>query len=298
MKKNWFRTVCIVVVFLVTIYYLLPLVVKKNYVKCDIEVYNQEDQKIYEVAEKDYKLGSNLFGPEFEEQISISSVNDSFLVSGRLPDKILRTIDTAIDYTKNQKISVKVVEKFSKVSLPTWFSDKQLKLGLDLQGGMHLVMSVETEGLSKDAAESSVKSALEIIRNRVDQFGVAEPTIQRIGDNRILVQLPGLRNARRAKDLIGKTALLEFNLLADNEDMSETVEAIDDYLQDNYTKYAYLRKIEKVAEEETALEETLFETEEEKKDSISIEGKEKKKKQIQQKPLYQTVKKNISFHHL
>src|SRR6266540_6141811 len=63
-----------------------------------------------------------------------------------------------------------------------------------------------------------VKQGLETIRNRVDQFGVAEPSIQQQGDNRILVQLPGVQDPERAKSLIGKTALLEFKMVDDRVD--------------------------------------------------------------------------------
>ncbi len=64
--------------------------------------------------------------------------------------------------------------------------------------------------------ESAVDQGLETIRNRIDEFGVSEPTIQRQGSRRILVQLPGITDTKRAKDLIGKTALLEF-MLVDEE---------------------------------------------------------------------------------
>lgn len=59
----------------------------------------------------------------------------------------------------------------------------------------------------------AVRQGVETIRNRVDQFGVAEPTITRQGDDRILIQLPGVQDPERAKALIGKTALLEFKML-------------------------------------------------------------------------------------
>jgi preprotein translocase subunit SecD len=62
--------------------------------------------------------------------------------------------------------------------------------------------------------ENVVDQALKIIRNRIDQFGVAEPTVQAQGTDEIVVQLPGIQDPQRAKDLIGKTALLEFKLLA------------------------------------------------------------------------------------
>jgi preprotein translocase subunit SecD len=61
--------------------------------------------------------------------------------------------------------------------------------------------------------DDAVRQGVETIRNRVDQFGVAEPTITRQGDDRILIQLPGVQDPDRAKALIGKTALLEFKLL-------------------------------------------------------------------------------------
>jgi preprotein translocase subunit SecD len=64
----------------------------------------------------------------------------------------------------------------------------------------------------------AVRQGLETIRNRIDQFGVAEPSIQQQGDNRILVQLPGVQDPARAKALIGKTALLEFKLVDERMD--------------------------------------------------------------------------------
>jgi preprotein translocase subunit SecD len=64
----------------------------------------------------------------------------------------------------------------------------------------------------------AVRQGLETIRNRVDQFGVAEPSIQQQGENRILIQLPGVQDPERAKALIGKTALLEFKLVDDKVD--------------------------------------------------------------------------------
>jgi preprotein translocase subunit SecD len=64
------------------------------------------------------------------------------------------------------------------------------------------------------ARERFVEQGLQILRNRIDQFGVAEPTIQAQGTDQIAVQLPGIQDPQRAKDLIGRTALLEFKLVA------------------------------------------------------------------------------------
>lgn len=174
-------------------------------------------------------------------------------------------------------------------SMPEWWQknmpNKGIVLGLDLQGGLHLVFEVEAdkavestveryaftikEMLQKKKLQTEVKKnglnievtpvtqdiikalkegynnldisesgqtatlklndkessfikdnaadqALETIRNRIDQFGVAEPTIHRQGQNEIVVQLPGVKDPRRAIDLVGKTALLEFKIVNDD----------------------------------------------------------------------------------
>ncbi len=73
-------------------------------------------------------------------------------------------------------------------------------------------------GEAVNIRELAVRQGLETIRNRIDQFGVAEPSIQQQGENRILVQLPGVQDPARAKALIGKTALLEFKLVDERTD--------------------------------------------------------------------------------
>ncbi len=93
----------------------------------------------------------------------------------------------------------------------------KIKLGLDLQGGMHLILRVDTSKLSAKAKEDAPARAMEIIRNRIDQFGVSEPSIQMEGADRIVVQLPGVRDRERALALIGKTALLEFKIVSDDD---------------------------------------------------------------------------------
>ena len=81
--------------------------------------------------------------------------------------------------------------------------------------------------LSKEEIRSlrdyAVDQTLETIRNRIDQFGVSEPIIQRHGQNNILVQLPGIQDPERAKQIIGKTALLEFKLVDDNANVEDAI---------------------------------------------------------------------------
>src|ERR1044071_9529277 len=81
--------------------------------------------------------------------------------------------------------------------------------------------------LSKEELRSlrdyAVDQSLETIRNRIDQFGVSEPIIQREGQENILIQLPGIQDPERAKDIIGKTALLEFKLVDDTANVEEAI---------------------------------------------------------------------------
>lgn len=102
---------------------------------------------------------------------------------------------------------------------------KVINLGLDLKGGMHLVLEVDKTKIPKGTTlNDAMDRAIEILRNRIDQFGVAEPLIQKQGDNLILVQLPGVKDTQRAIDLIGKTALLEFKLVDDSGKLNEAIE--------------------------------------------------------------------------
>lgn len=93
---------------------------------------------------------------------------------------------------------------------------KKIKLGLDLLGGMQLMLQVEKSGLKKETAKDVTDRALEVIRNRIDALGVAEPLIQKAGEDRILIQLPGVKDPERAIEIIGRTALLEFKLVSDD----------------------------------------------------------------------------------
>jgi protein-export membrane protein SecD len=107
---------------------------------------------------------------------------------------------------------------------------KAIHLGLDLQGGMHLVLEVDRSRLSPAEAEDAPDRVKEILDRRVDEFGVAEPLIQREGEDRIVVQLPGLTDRARAMELIGKTALLEFKLVRTAEEASNVYTRLDAYL--------------------------------------------------------------------
>jgi SecD/SecF fusion protein len=110
--------------------------------------------------------------------------------------------------------------------------EKRINLGLDLKGGMHLLLKVDTSALTGEAKADACDRALEVIRNRIDQFGVREPTIVKQGEDEIVVQLPGVTDRDRAIDIIGKTAQLEFKLVSiDSEKLRE---ALDGNIPDGF----------------------------------------------------------------
>lgn len=84
-----------------------------------------------------------------------------------------------------------------------------IKQGLDLQGGTHVVLeAVDTPEAKVD--EDAVQRVVKIIEKRVNEIGLTEPIIQRQGDRRIIVELPGIKEPEKAIEMLGKTALLEF----------------------------------------------------------------------------------------
>jgi len=103
-------------------------------------------------------------------------------------------------------------------------SEGTIKLGLDLQGGMYLsYMVIPTPGLDE---EEAIDQALEVIRNRINEFGVSEPSITRQGSDRIVVQLPGVRDPERARSIVERQALLEFKLIAYPTEEHPTVSSV------------------------------------------------------------------------
>ncbi len=90
------------------------------------------------------------------------------------------------------------------------FQRQGARLGLDLEGGTQLTLQADMESVPADQRDSALKGALNVIERRVNAYGVAEPHVQARGTDRIIVELPGVKNIEEAKKLIGQTAKLEF----------------------------------------------------------------------------------------
>lgn len=104
-----------------------------------------------------------------------------------------------------------------------------VNFGLDLAGGTHIVLELETDGLEEAKIKDAQEQTLEIIRNRVDKFGVSEPVIAASGINRIVVDLAGVP-AEEARGIVGNTAKLEFKMLSEVEQFSNVFPRIQQFV--------------------------------------------------------------------
>ncbi|MBO5532688.1 MAG: protein translocase subunit SecD [Fibrobacter sp.] len=106
---------------------------------------------------------------------------------------------------------------------------KSINFGLDLAGGTAITLEIDKTNIKGDDIKDIQEQSLEIIRNRVDQYGLSEPQISPSGDDRIVVELAGVDDST-AKALVGSTAKLEFKILAEAEKFTQVVGLIDQYL--------------------------------------------------------------------
>ena len=143
-----------------------------------------------------------------------------------------RSVVALQDALVEKKIPVESVKRTSPTRITLQFQNPDLKAQIqkllddfstftevDSAGSATTLVWELREAESKRIKDSAINQALETIRNRIDQFGVAEPLVQRQGLRQIVVQLPGVRDPKRAKDLIKETALLEFKMLDEENQM-------------------------------------------------------------------------------
>src|SRR4051812_18842191 len=106
---------------------------------------------------------------------------------------------------------VRALLALAVLALSAFFTlTQEPRLGLDLRGGTQIVLETQDSPTTK-ANRTSTDRALEVLRRRVDALGVAEPSLARSGDRRIVVELPGVQDPREAAEKIGRTAQLTFH---------------------------------------------------------------------------------------
>jgi SecD/SecF fusion protein len=102
-----------------------------------------------------------------------------------------------------------------------------VSLGLDLQGGMQLALELDQSDRASADPARDIELALTILRKRMDEFGVIEPLVQQAGNERIIVELPGLRDPERAKAIIRRNAFLEFRITDETRALDRSLPALD-----------------------------------------------------------------------
>ncbi len=143
-----------------------------------------------------------------------------------------RSVNSLQDLLVDKKIPVESVKRTGPTTVTIQFQNADLKEQIrkliedyptftetESAGSGNTIVWELRESESKRIKDSAINQALETIRNRIDQFGVAEPLVQRQGLKQIVVQLPGVKDPKRAKDLIKETALLEFKMLDEENQM-------------------------------------------------------------------------------
>jgi preprotein translocase subunit SecD len=102
-----------------------------------------------------------------------------------------------------------------------------LKRGLDLQGGMHLALELDQSKQVSADPKKDLDLALTVLRKRIDEFGVEEPLVQKVGDSRIVVELAGITEPARAKAIVQRSAFLEFKITDKTGALDKALPAMD-----------------------------------------------------------------------
>lgn len=126
-----------------------------------------------------------------------------------------------------------------------------LKRGLDLQGGMHLALELDQSKQVSADPKKDLDLALTVLRKRIDEFGVEEPLVQKVGDNRIVVELAGITDPARAKAIVQRSAFLEFKITDETGALEKALPAMDRTLRSLGVKG------EKQAEQPSAVQQLL-----------------------------------------
>jgi SecD/SecF fusion protein len=148
-------------------------------------------------------------------------------------DAVVLTITDDAQRTKALEVLQKLAVPVSATGFGGGTAD------IDVASAQNQITMKLTEAGLRDRLDAALQQSLEIVRQRVDQVGVAEPTIQRVGSDRMLVQLPGLQDPTRLRELLGSTAKMEFHMVANNVEQGQPVPPGVTMLPDAKTSQQY-----------------------------------------------------------
>ena len=228
MKKNRSKIFLIIATVLLALYFLYPTYKDNRFAKTlqslagqdSLAYVEQHEDEIRDARFKRIKLGLDLQGGmRVVLEVNVLKLWEDMAKS---KDEVFATIMS----------SVRNDSKTSNRPLIELVKDQFVQRGIRLSRYYGSIRDTDADLLSRleDESTKAIDRAMEIVRNRVDQYGVSEPSIQKQGGRRIIVELPGVSKESEVRQLLQGTALLEFKLLKDPEIALKVMESIDKYL--------------------------------------------------------------------
>ncbi|MGA2668169.1 MAG: protein translocase subunit SecD [Ignavibacteria bacterium] len=280
MKKNRFRIFVTLLFLALAFYFLYPTYKDHEFNKDIAQLKNAQDSaaffdknkaSIMKARDDKIKLGLDLQGGMYViMEVDVAKLLQD--LAKRKDDNFNNILDDAIELSKN-----------SDENLIDIFEGKLTAKGLSLKAYYGEIRDDDSKIRSdlKNEVDNSIDRAIQVVRNRIDQYGVSEPVIQKKGGNRLVVELPGVSNVEDVRKLLQGTALLEFKLVIDPQIALKVMEKIDTYLSggnlDSLNRADSLSKVKK---------------EPIKKDTLSVAGK--KENPDTAKVIQKDTKKDIS----
>jgi len=185
-----------------------------------INFVDQNNQKLINARDKRLKLGLDLKGGMYV----VMDVDVVKLLEDMAKNKDEQLTGILAEVKENSKNNEELILETFKIKL------QEKGLNLKSYYGELRDSDVDVESKLSKEIDNALDRAVEIVRNRVDQYGVAEPQIQKIGNSRIVVELPGVSNPEEVRKLLEGTALLEFKLVYDAQSTVRVMEAINKIL--------------------------------------------------------------------
>lgn len=305
MRKNRFRIILTLLFIGLSLYFLYPTYKDYQFNKDIKNLSNAQDSAaffdkysndILKARENRIKLGLDLQGGMYViMEVDIAKLMND--LAKKQDDILKQVLSAAAEQTKNSDedfvdiVDLKLKEK--GLSLKAYYGeirDEDSKIKSDL----------------KTEVDNAIDRAIQVVRNRIDQYGVSEPVIQKKGSSRLVVELPGVSNVQEVRKLLQGTALLEFKLVIDPQIAVKVMEKVNTYMAggnlDSLIKADSLSKITKTEPKKDTSKVTDTKV---KKDSTSITNvKDSTKKDTTKKDITKkdttgnkkkdTTKKNIT----
>lgn len=250
MKKSWGKILLVVVPIVIAIFLLFPTYkasklekLKQQYLEQAKKALNPSDSlAIVEKFEKQYgkalldarsnriKLGLDLRGGMYVTlEVDVLKMLEESAQRDAIDDIFLEVLEkTKADARTSDQDIVDIFQRnFDQIARP---KKKFLSDYFDF-GGEALASEEKIIEKLKENAKEAIDQALQVIRQRVDKYGISEPTIQKIGQRRILLELPGVTNEREMRQLLQTTARLEFKLVRNDENLIAAFYKIDEFLK-------------------------------------------------------------------